>query len=154
MCLFHPVSMEGGSLLVFLPHLCFFHFFDPHFEIMVKSSTSPETATTKGPQPALDRNQSGITHISESFLNSSTQMSPWKCYRLSWILLFSIPLIRLVSLSWKSWYLLLSIPLNRLISLSWSFHIPLWGRTAPGIFLKLQKTLIFLPQKNFVSLTT
>ena len=34
--LFYPVSVEGGSLAVFLPRLCFFHFFAPCFEIMVK----------------------------------------------------------------------------------------------------------------------
>lgn len=49
--LFNLAPMEGRSLSVLPPDPCLFHFFAPHSEAMVKSSTSPAAVTTGDPTP-------------------------------------------------------------------------------------------------------
>lgn len=67
-------------LLVFLPYLCFFHFFTPHFvlcfEIKAKSSTSLVTATFKDPN--LHWTAVGLG-LRKSLRTSSIQAHEWVC---------------------------------------------------------------------------
>lgn len=73
--LFNLAPMEGRSLSVLPPDPCLFHFFAPHSEAMVKSSTSPAAVTTGDPTPAtLDRSHLGWL---TSLRASSIQAHKW-----------------------------------------------------------------------------